>query len=163
MMKEYEYSFKVKNIKPFISFCKDNGYKKTYEAIENRIVYENKHNTSMIARITTINNNDGKRIIFDSKNVDSRRKNLKVSRESKPIIIKSIDKKKYISLLEVLDFKEVANNVRKRYVYKKGRVIFEIDRYIKPKMFVVALEGEQKQVEKVYEELKNCQTLEEIK
>ena len=51
-MEEYEYSFKVATIKPYIEYCENNGYEKISEVTQNRIVYENKHSEHIIARIT---------------------------------------------------------------------------------------------------------------
>ena len=41
-MKEYEYSFKVKSIEPYINYCKNNNYNLIDIIKENRRVYENK-------------------------------------------------------------------------------------------------------------------------
>lgn len=53
-------------------------------------------------------------------------------------------------------FKYNKDNVleRERIVYKKGGVTFELDSYYKPrKSYVVAIEGEKEEVDKVYKEL----------
>ena len=42
---------------------------------------------------------------------------------------------------------------RKRYVFEKNSVKFEIDEYIEPVMNVVAIEGLQEEVDAVYNEL----------
>ncbi len=47
-MQEYEHSFKVKNIEPFIDYCKKNGYTEISISIQNRKVFENKHNPKLI-------------------------------------------------------------------------------------------------------------------
>ena len=49
-MEEYEYSFKVDSIKPYIDYCEKNSYKKSIN-VQNRIVYENIHNRNIIAVI----------------------------------------------------------------------------------------------------------------
>lgn len=54
-----------------------------------------------------------------------------------------------LSVLDVLNFKLVADNFRTRYVYIKDDIMFEIDDYISPKMKVVAIEGEKNKVEKL--------------
>lgn len=83
-MEEYEYSFKVKSIKPYINYCEENGYKKESEVIQNRIVYVNEYNPNIISRITK-NIVDGKEtIIFDPKNIKQEEDNLKDSIESLP-------------------------------------------------------------------------------
>ena len=53
-------------------------------------------------------------------------------------------KKSIYSMLEVLDFYEVAYNYITGYVYKKDNVTFEIDDYIEPKMQVIGIEGKKK-------------------
>ena len=57
------------------------------------------------------------------------------------------------SILDVLEFKVAADNYRTRYVFEKGNVKFEIDDYTRPEMNVVAVEGDEKLVEKVYDEI----------
>lgn len=52
-MEEYEYSFNVTSVEPYIKYCEENGYEKKGENTQNRIVYENIHNRHIIARLTT--------------------------------------------------------------------------------------------------------------
>ena len=59
------------------------------------------------------------------------------------------------SLLEMMEFKFHKKLERKRYVYEKGNVKFEIDDYKVPKAKVVAIEGEKLEVDKVYSEIKS--------
>ena len=40
-MDEYEYSFKVKSVEPYIEYCKNNNYINNSIIKENRIVYNN--------------------------------------------------------------------------------------------------------------------------
>lgn len=152
-MEEYEYSFKVSDIKPYIEYCENNNYKRESEVTQNRIVYENKHSNDIIARITTKITNGKKNTIFDCKNVNKKDRDLKVSSESEPIKVTKSNEKSIYSMLEVLDFYEAANNYRTRYVYKKDNVTFEIDDYIEPKMQVIGIEGKKEEVDKVYSEL----------
>ena len=51
-MKEYEYSMKVKSVESFIEYCKANNYAEKVSK-QNRIVFENKANDHVIARLTT--------------------------------------------------------------------------------------------------------------
>lgn len=153
-MQEYEYSFKVLSIKPYIEYCEKNNYKKESITFQNRIVYENKHSENIIARMTTKKKDGKKTILFDCKNVGESHKNLKISDESIPMKITKGNRKIIDSILEVLDFYEAANNTRTRYVYEKKGVKFEIDDYVTPKMQVVALEGTKQEVDVVYKELK---------
>ena len=153
-MKEYEYSFKVKDIKPFIEYCEVNNYKKVAITTQNRVVYENKHNEHIIARITTKIIDGKKSTLLDFKNVGEKHKHLKISNESLPIEINENNSKALYSVLEVLDFYKAANNDRTRYKYEKNGVLFEIDDYTNPKAQVVAIEGNKEAVDAVYETIK---------
>lgn len=149
-MKEYEYSFKVKSIKPYVEYCEKNNYELKKAIEQNRIVYENIHNAKIISRITT-ENTDGKEIkIIDFKNVNKKNNDLKLSCESIPLAINNKNSKSIESILKVLEFKKVANLNRIRRVYEKNKVIFEIDEYTTPKMNVVAIEGLRDNVDQVY-------------
>lgn len=158
-MKEYEYSFQVESIVPFINYCESNEYKMISEVIQNRIVYENKHSDKIIARLTTRIADKKKETILDFKNVDSKHMELKISNESQPVKITRRNKKVFESILDVLDFNVVANNFRTRYIYKKNNVKFEIDDYTEPKMQVVAIEGKQEEVDVVYTEIKKMRLI----
>lgn len=153
-MEEYEYSFKVSNLKPYIEYCENNDYKKISEVTQNRVVYENKHSEHIIARITTKITNNKKNTVFDCKNINKKDRDLKVSSESVPMEVTESNEKSIYSMLEALDFYEATKNYRTRYVYKKNDVTFEIDDYTEPKMQVIGIEGEKTKVDKVYEELK---------
>ena len=148
-MEEYEYNFKVQSIEPFINFCKQNGYKEKQISTQNRVVYENKNKKTMLARITTDIKNNKKTTVLDFKNVDNKNINFKISNESLPIKVTSKNKKAIMSILQTLEFEEVANNFRTRYVYEKNNVEFEIDDYTRPQMKIVAIEGDRNEVEKV--------------
>ena len=154
-MKEYEYSFNVKSIEPYINYCRLNGFKEKFICQQNRIVYEKKDNKNLIARITTTNKNGKNKIELDFKNVNKAHKDLKESRESIPLLVNSRNQKSIFSILEIMGFYITANNTRIRYVYQKGGVIFEIDDYLEPKMKVVAIEGNKDEVDKVYLEIKD--------
>ena len=152
-MKEYEYSFKVKSIEPYINYCKNNNYNLIDIIKENRRVYENKHNNKLIARITSRIKNNKKDIKLDFKNVSSNNDDLKISLESIPIKITKRNKKQIDSILKVLDFYEVTNNIRTRYIYKLNDVKFEIDDYEIPQMKIVAIEGLKDEVDKIYKKI----------
>ena len=148
-MEEYEYNFKVQSIEPFINFCKQNGYKEKQISTQNRVVYENKNKKTMLARITTDIKNNKETTVLDFKNVDNKNINFKISNESLPIKVTSKNKKAIMSILQTLEYEEVANNFRTRYVYEKNNVEFEIDDYTRPQMKIVAIEGDRNEVEKV--------------
>ena len=152
---EYEHSFNVENIEPYINFCKQNGYKEKSIVTQNRIVFENKINKNIIARLTT-EFFDGKEVTeLDFKNVNTKKDDLNISTESLPLTVTVENKKTILSMLNTLEFFEAANNLRTRYVYIKDNVKFEIDDYIRPQMKVVAIEGLKKEVDMVYEQVKH--------
>ena len=156
---EYERSFKVASVKPYIEYCEENGFVLEEIVEQNRVVFENKFSNNIIARITTETKDGVAVTVFDCKNVGKRESNLKVSSESIPLVVTNENKEKIFSILETLDFFEAANNLRKRYVYSKGNVKFEIDEYIRPQTNVIAIEGEQNLVEDIYAQLcilENC-------
>lgn len=156
-MEEYEYSFKVKSIKLYIEYCEKNNYKLEDITKQNRMVYENRYSEDIIARITTTVKHGKKTCIFDCKNVGKRDNSLKISNESKPMKVTKGNREQIESILNVLNFYEAANNNRKRYIYEKDGVKFEIDDYISPVMCVVGIEGERNKVDKVYEDLKDLE------
>ncbi len=152
-MEEYEYSFKVKSIKPYIDYCIENGYKKVSEVEQNRIVYENKHTPDIISRLTKKIVDGKENVVFDIKNVGIRDDKLKNSIESIPLVVTDENREIVESIIKVLNFYEAANNYRIRYIYKKDGVKFEIDNYIEPKMNVIGIEGNKDEVDKIYNEL----------
>ena len=152
-MKEYEYSFKVKSIKPYIAYCIENGYTKESEVTQNRIVYENRHTPDIISRVTKKIVDGKEKVVFDIKNVGKRDNKLKDSIESIPLVVTDDIREIVDSMIKTLDFYEAANNYRTRYVYKKNGVKFEIDDYIEPKMYVVGIEGNKIEVDNIYNEL----------
>ena len=157
MNKEYEYSFKVKDIKDFIEYCTLNKYKKEDEYLQNRILYKN--GGPIMARITENIYNDKALKVLNFKDDNLNDNALKVSRESKDLIINDDNQEFVDSLIEILELKNKKVLKRKRYVYEKNNVKFEIDEYTDPVMNVVAIEGLKENVDKVYRELEeiiNC-------
>ena len=152
-MEEYEYSFKVKDIKPYIEYCISNDYHKEMESIQNRVVYENEYNSKLIARITKTTKDGNDKTIFDVKNFENKENTFQLSQESLPLEVNDENKKIIDSILDVLRFKKSADNLRNRYVYKKDDVTFEIDEYITPSMNVIAIEGNREKVDKIYQEI----------
>lgn len=152
-MKEYEHSFKVKSILPYLEYCKQNGYTEFDAVTQNRVVYENSNSDHIIARITTETVGGKERTVFDCKNVGSKRKDLNISSESIPMELTEETKKIVLSMLEVLEFYVAADNLRTRYIFIKEGVTFEIDDYKRPQTQVVAIEGKEEAVEKVYSDI----------
>ncbi len=153
-MEEYEYSFEVAGIEPYIEYCEKNSYKLRKSNTQKRIVYENFYNKNVLARITTEIENNNEITKIDFKNVGKNEKDLKVSNESIPMLITSENIDMIESILEVLRFEKTSELKRERYVYIKNNVKFEIDKYIEPIMNVVAIEGEKSLVDSVYQEIK---------
>ena len=147
-MLEYEYSFKVKTLDSYIEYCKNNKYKLKEESVQKRILYKN--TTKVIARITS--NNEG--IFLDFKDEDESDVVLKISKESKPLKINEHDIKTINSMFKVLGYKKIRILSRKRIVYYKSGVKFELDEYSSPKNIkVVGIEGKKDLVNKAYSEL----------
>jgi adenylate cyclase class IV len=152
-MKEYEYSFEVKRLNEILKYLEKNDYIKESENFQERTIYENQTNTTL--RVTKNNINDDQEIILDFKtkknNFD---KVLNISKESLPLKIKKEESKILDSIIDILEYKECKNLVRKRYIYKKEKVIFELDEYTLPKIaFIVAIEGEPGAVDKAYKDV----------
>ena len=148
MNKEYEYSFKVKDIKEFIQYCVLNEYEKKEEYLQTRILYKN--GGPVMARITENIYNDYVQKVLNFKDDNLNDNILKVSRETKDLVIND-DNQEFVDSLIDLTHKKVLK--RKRYVFEKNSVKFEIDEYIEPVMNVVAIEGLQEEVDAVYNEL----------
>lgn len=153
MNKEYEYSFKVKDITPFIDYCVNNNYELKKEYEQTRTLYKN--SGKVMARITknVYKNNEVEILNFKDDNLSD--SILKVSRESKDLVMNDENREFVKSLLEILELIETKKLVRKRYVYTCNNVIFEIDKYITPVMNVIAIEGKKDEVDNVYSELKS--------
>ncbi len=148
-MKEYEYTFKVDDVTPYIKYCEENGFKKKSVTKQNRKVFENQNAKHIIARITTTIQDGKENIVLDFKNVGNKSKNFKISEESLPLTIKKDDIKTILNMLEVIDFSLSADNHRTRYEYIKDDIKFEIDDYTIPPMKIVAIEGDEKKVEEI--------------
>lgn len=156
---EYEYSFRVSNIKEYIAYCVANDYLLTNDIRQTRIIFRN--DNGKMARITI---EDGKQtmILLDFKEDKMSDEDLNIRRESPTIEIKDIDSIK--SILDFLNYKEDNTLIRKRQIYEKENVSFEIDTYEKPFMsYVVAIEGEKSQTDLVYCELKDINKIYKIK
>lgn len=152
MSKEYEYSFKVSSIKEFIKYCKDHDYVLTDEFTQTRTLYKN--GGKIMGRITKNVYPDKTVEILNFKDDNLQSNTLKINRESEDLYLNDENRKFAMSLLEILDLEETKVLKRKRYVYEKDEVKFEIDDYTSPKMKVLGIEGNEKKVDKVYEELK---------
>lgn len=152
MKKEYEYSTKVKDLEPFMNYCRENGYELINKNAQKRILYRN--NNKILARVTTIEDGKSKNIFLDFKDENESDSILKVSRESGKInVTENMD---FVNaVLSMLEFDLHKELDRVRYVYVKNNVTFEIDEYLKPEMKVVAIEGIKEEVDEVYKALED--------
>lgn len=153
MNKEYEYSFKVKDITPFVEYCINNSYELKEEYEQTRTLYKN--GGKVMARITKNVYKEDEVEILNFKDDNLSDSVLKVSRESKDLLINDENRDFVKSLLEILELNGKKRLVRKRNVYTYNNVVFEIDKYTIPTMNVVAIEGKKEDVDKVYNELKS--------
>ena len=150
---EYEYSFKVNDINPYINYCIEKGFEKIKEYNQTRTLYTS--NNNILARITSQEENGVINTVLDFKDDNDSDEILKVSRETIPFNVNEDNKESISSILDILGYKIKKELIRKRYVFKKDNVIFEIDDYTSPQiMHVVAIEGEKEEVDKVYNEIK---------
>ena len=160
MNKEYEYSLKVKSVSEFIKYCNDNNYVKEDEYLQTRTLYKN--GGPVMARITE-NEVDGKvEKILNFKDDNLNDNTLKISRESKDLIVTSENEEFVESLLQILDLNNKKVLKRKRYVFVKEYVKFEIDEYLEPIMNVIAIEGIKEEVDKVYESLSELINIQKV-
>ena len=150
---EYEYSFKVDSLDEYKEYCEENGYEKRleYDQVRELFTSDNK----VLARITTTKTGENTDVFLDFKDDDDSDKVYKESRETIPLKVTDENRGAIDSILNILGYKKKKHLVRKRYVYKKGKVKFEMDDYTKPEiMHVVAIEGDKDEVTKVYNEIK---------
>ena len=161
IMIEYEYSIRAKTIKPFIEYCERNDYKFISKTEENRIVFENKANRDIIARITTTKSGDEEICLFDFKNKSVGDATFKIAKESLPLQIRKDDIYVIKNMFDVIGFEQSADNLRTRYVYEKDGVKFEIDKYSRPEMNIIGIEGDKNKVDKTYNDLKQNEEFED--
>lgn len=147
---EYEYSFKVKTLDPFIDYCVNNGYEKIEESKQIRKLFKREDKT--MARITIKEKNGSVKKLFDFKDDNMSDEVLIERRETLPVSFE--DDNSVMSIIDFLGYKEDKVLDRTRFVYKKGDVTFELDSYNSPEvMFVAAVEGEKEQTDLVYNEI----------
>ena len=151
-MIEYEYSFKVESLEPYIKYCEEQGYEKVSFESQVRELFTSTNN--ILARITTKNTSGVVKTFLDFKDDDDSDEILKCSRETIPLEVTAENRKSINSILDILNYKKIKHLDRKRVIYKKGNVLFEIDNYFSPEvMYVVAIEGEKEAVDKVYKDI----------
>lgn len=104
MNKEYEYSFKVKDITPFVEYCINNSYELKEEYEQTRTLYKN--GGKVMARITKNVYKEDEVEILNFKDDNLSDSVLKVSRESKDLLINDENRDFVKSLLEILELNE---------------------------------------------------------
>ena len=152
---EYEYSFKVKELEPYITYCEENGYRKTKDIEQEGKEFKGPDKT--VARIKILKQKNGEvSKVLDFKEDDESAVLIKNRRESLPLEFE--DENAVMSVLEFLGYtKPNGFYTRTRIVYEKGNVKFEMDFYHESKNKVMAIEGEKEQVDKVYEQIKDIE------
>ena len=147
---EYEYSFKVTNIKPFLKYCKDNGFKKIEKTEQIRTLYKKADKTMLRLTVKKCGRKVVKEMDFKQDKLSS---DVFVARKESLPITYDNDEAVY-SIIDFLGYKKDIELRRTRYAYYKNDVKIEIDEYVSPdKMLVVAIEGSIKNSNKVYNEL----------
>lgn len=149
---EYEYSFEVNDWQPYIDFCVQQGYNLIEDSYQKRIIYRNSNKT--IARLT-ISKQQGKTIKKLDFKEDKLSNDVLITRKESQALVYE-DDKACESILEFLNYKKDNTLERTRKTYEKDDVKFEIDHYFLPKeTFVIAIEGDNKKVDEVYNLIKN--------
>ena len=153
MKSEYEYSYKVTNIKEFIQYCESNNFIKISETTQKRTLYKN--DTYIMARITIEEDNLKHTIAeyLDFKENNETNQELKIRKETDILNLNNENKVFAKTLIEFLNLKVDKELIRTRYTYQKENVKFEIDDYTNPKMKILAIEGNSEEVNKINQEL----------
>ena len=154
-MKEYEYSFKVKSIEPFINYCIENKYELKEKTNQTRTLFRKNDKTMARITIKVENGNTTKQLDFKDDILSD--EILIERRETLPIKFES--DQEIESILDFLNYKKDTVLIRERIVYNKNNVIFEIDKYQSPtEELVVAIEGNKEEVDKVYKEINDLRS-----
>ena len=101
MSKEYEYTFQVKDLKPYFNFCENNGFKLKSKFKQTRTIYRNPNKT--MARITINQENDGKKKFLDFKE-DNLVKGAVLKELNESLPIEFTDDNAVNSILEFLGY-----------------------------------------------------------
>lgn len=151
-MTEYEYSFKVNSLEKVEKYCNDKNYEFLEKTSQIRTLYRNDNGT--MARITIKKKEGSTKKMLDFKDDILSDEVLIERKESLPLLYE--DDCALDSILDYLKYRKDKVLNRERTVYKKKGVIFELDKYKSPEVAcVVAIEGEKKEVDYVYQEIKS--------
>lgn len=146
---EYEYSFKVKSLEPYIDYCTKNGYSLISDTTQKGKEFV-ANNTVARIKISTNKNGETKKVL-DFKDADNSKNILKVRRETLALEFENEDA--VASILDFLGYAPDGEYDRRRQVFEKDGVKFEMDFYLESKNKVMAIEGEKEMVDKVYSEV----------
>ncbi len=151
-MIEYEYSLVVEELKPYLDYCEQNKFEKIADTYQIRELYKNPN--QILARITTEIIEDKQYTVLDFKDDNDSDAILKQSRETIPLVITNESREAIDSILNMLGYEVKKILKRNRIVYVNNCVKFELDHYMEPEeSFVVAIEGEKEEVDKIYQEI----------
>lgn len=149
---EQEFSFKVSNIKSFIKYCKDTGFKKLEKSEQIRTLYKKEDKTML--RLTV--KKKGRKVIKEMDFKQDKLSNDVYIERKESLPITYTDDEAVNSIIDFLGYKKDVQLIRTRYVYEKKDVKVEIDEYISPnKMFVVSIEGNINSSKTLYNKLKD--------
>lgn len=142
---EYEYSYKVEDLKEYLEYIESNyTFEDKYK--EKRVIYRNR---DTIARITY--KKDIMTLDFKENKISN--DDLIIRKESKSIKFDNLDNCE--DILSFLGYKKDNSMLRYRSIYKGKNIKFEIDEYIEPeKAYVVSFEGDKDISDKVNEYFK---------
>ena len=148
---EKEYSIKVTNIKPFLTYCKENNFKKIEKTEQVRTLYKKEDKTMLRLTIKKYGRKVVKEIDFKEDLLS--KDNYIERKESLPLTY--TDDEAINSIIDFLGYKKDIELIRTRHVYEKQDVKIEIDEYTSPKkMLVVSIESNNKLSKEIYNELK---------
>lgn len=158
-MKEYEYTFSVKDWTPYVEYCNKQGYTLISNTNQTRMIFRDADNT--MGRITIDQSGDSIKKTLDFKENKRTKSILAEREESLPLVFE--DETAVRSILAFLGYQEKDKVVRQRMTFEKNNVKFELDHYSIPRdTFVIAIEGEKEQVDKVYQEVTELGSIEEL-
>lgn len=141
---EYEYSFNVKDLTPYIDYCEKHGYKFIEKTQQQRTIYRKPDGT--MARITINTSEKGTKKYLDFKE-DNFVEGQVLKQHKESLSLNYEDDEVIDSILQFLEY-------RTRYIYELKAVKFELDEYTVPrKTCVVAVEGDKVEVDKVYQKI----------
>ena len=114
---EYEYSFKVKSLEPYIDYCTKNGYSLISDTTQKGKEFV-ANNTVARIKISTNKNGETKKVL-DFKDTDNSKNILKVRRETLALEFENEDA--VASILDFLGYAPDGEYDRRRHSDNNGR------------------------------------------